>query len=318
MRGGGFRKREVSEQPRTGRLGERTRGVRRLQDGDPRRLGRWRLTERIGSGGMGRVFLGDADGRLAAVKTIAPHLAADPEFRARFRREVAICARVTGAQVAELYEADADAAVPWLAVRYVPGPTLNDAVTQGGPLRGPTLIGFAVAILEALRQIHGAGVTHRDLKPSNVMLTPESPVIVDFGIARAVDGTAVTAAGHATGSAGWMAPEQILGHPSGPAADVFSWASVVAYAATGPPPFGTGPADALAYRVVHETPDLRGVPAELLSTLTTALTADPAGRPTIEDLVKHLSGDPSATRAPDTIRTAWQEDPTTKHALTAV
>lgn len=248
-------------------------------------VGSWRLVSRLGSGGMGDVFLGVDGAREAAVKVVSAGLALDPSFRSRFRREIDICRRVSGAQVAELLDADPDAPQPWLAIRYVEGATLRDAVSQIGPLHGDTLRGFALAAAAALVQIHDAGVVHRDLKPSNIILTPDTPVIIDFGIAGAVESTSLTATGTVLGSAGWMAPEQVLGRTCGPAADVFSWAAVVAFAATGRPPFGEGRPEALAYRIVHGEADLEGVDTSLGSLLTRALDQDPQARPTARELV---------------------------------
>lgn len=276
-----------------------------LEEGDPTRVGRWNVSSRLGAGGMGNVFLGSDGDRLAAIKVIAPGLAADEAFRARFRREVAFCRRVTGPQIAELFDADTETDQPWLAVRYVPGPTLSEAVRSHGPLQGAPLRGFATATAEALRQIHDAGVVHRDLKPSNIILTPATPVIIDFGIAGASDATSLTATGTVMGSAGWMAPEQILGAPVGPEADVFAWAAVVAFAATGRPPFGEGRPEALTYRVVHGEADLEGIDHGLRSVLASALSRDPAARPSVGDLLDLLAGGHSSADAATTIAQTW-------------
>ncbi len=285
-----------------------------LGAGDPTRLGSWDLLGRLGAGGMGTVYLGRQDNQIAAVKAIAPALAGSPDFRARFRREIDICRRVHGAQVAELLDANPDAAQPWLAVRYVPGPTLDRAVHAHGPLTGPTLEGFTLAAAEALRQIHAAGVTHRDLKPSNVILTAETPVLIDFGIAGAADATALTATGTSMGSAGWMAPEQILGNPTGPATDVFAWGALVAFASTGHPPYGVGRPESLTYRVVHGTPDLDQVPDQYRAIVAQALSVDPAARPTVPQLIAELSGDPPATQVAAAIAATWVGDVATRFA----
>jgi serine/threonine protein kinase len=290
--------------------------VAALGPGDPTRLGSWQVVGRLGAGGMGTVYLGRQEGRTAAVKAIAPALADNPDFRARFRREIDICQRVSGAQVAELYDADPDAAQPWLAVRYVPGPTLDHAIRVHGPLTGPTLDGFALAVAEALRQIHAAGVTHRDLKPSNVILTAETPVLIDFGIAAAAEATSLTATGTSMGSAGWMAPEQILGNPTGAATDVFAWGALVAYASTGQPPFGVGRPESLSYRVVHGTPDLEHVPDRYRPLCARALSVDPAARPTVAQVLAELSGDPAATQVAQVIAATWVGDDATRLATT--
>lgn len=254
---------------------------------------------------MGTVYLGESDGRSAAVKVVSEALADDPEFRARFRREVEVCRRVTGPQVARLYDADTEGSPPWLAVQYVEGPTLDQAVRAHGPLKGPALSGFAIAAAEALRQIHSAGVVHRDLKPSNVILTPTTPVIIDFGIAGAADATTLTATGTTLGTAGWMAPEQILGHYTGPASDVFAWGAVVAYSATGRAPFGSGRPEALAYRVVHGEPEVDGVPESIAPLVRSALAKDPLERPAVEEIIQALSPGDAGGSAKDAITAAW-------------
>ncbi len=271
-----------------------------------RRVGPWQVVARLGVGGMGTVYLGQrSDGSQAAVKVIAANLAADPTFRSRFKREVAVCRQVAGSQVAELIDADVEADRPWLAIRYVEGPTLAEAVRTQGPLRGDALRGFAVAVAEALRQIHSAGVTHRDLKPSNIILTPSSPVIIDFGIAGASDATSLTSTGMTMGSAGWMAPEQVLGRATSAATDVFAWAGVVVFAATGRSPFGEGRPEALAYRVVHGEADLSGVDETLLPLLRVALADDPAKRPTVTELLWALGGKDAVADSATVIAGAW-------------
>ena len=287
--------------------GGETGTIAPLAHGDPSVLGPWQLLGRLGAGGMGIVYLGRDGERLAAVKAVSPGLAGSPAFIARFRREVSICRRVTGPQVAELLGADTIGPQPWLAIRFIPGPTLDVAISRHGPMTEDTLKGFALAVLEALREIHGAGVIHRDLKPANVILTPETPVIIDFGIAGATDVTPLTATGSVLGSAGWMSPEQILGEEITEAADVFSWAALVAYAATGRPPFGVGRPEALTYRVVHGSADLEGLPSALLPLVTRSLSVAPGDRPRVEDLLAELVSDRSASVA-DAIHHSWRGD----------
>jgi len=274
-----------------------------LTSSDPRQLGRWEILGRLGSGGMGVVYLGRDGATYAAVKTIASQLSQSSEFRARFRREVMVSALVSGPQVAQLYDANPDAELPWLATRYVPGPTLEQVVKRSGPLSAPAVEAFAIASLEALRQIHDKGVTHRDLKPANVILTVETPVLVDFGIAQVVDGTTITAAHSTVGSAGWIAPEVLTGSAAGPASDLFSWGALVAFAASGRPPYGTGPADAVAYRVVHQDPDVSGLPAPLDTLVRRVLSRDPASRPTAVALQAALRAETGVTE-PDGVASA--------------
>jgi serine/threonine protein kinase len=261
--------------------------------GDLRRLGPYELLGRLGQGGMGVVFLGRErrGGRLAAVKAIRPELAGDPAFAARFRREVEAARRVDSPHVARVLDADPAAARPWLATEYVDGATLADAVAATGPLTGGRLAAFAAGVAQALTAIHAAGVVHRDLKATNVLL-PRSPgpevKVIDFGIARAADAT-MTRSGLRFGTPSWMAPEQLRDRPAGPPADVFAWGLLVAFAASGRHPFGGGPADAVAYRILHDRPDLDGVPEPLRSLVRDALARDPAARPTAARLASVLT-----------------------------
>lgn len=253
--------------------------VQPAQPGDPARIGPYRIIGRLGSGGMGTVHAGlTADGLRVAVKVIHPAQAQDPEFRARFRREVQLSARVQGPCLVPLLAADPEAAAPWLATAYAPGPTLNRHLAEHGPLTGGTLYAFATGTAQALAAIHEAGVVHRDVKPQNVILTPAGPRVLDFGIAHAADGTSVTRTGVITGTPGWISPEYYRHGTAGPAGDLFAWGALVAYAATGRLPFGTGAPDAVAFRVLSGEPDLDGLPPELRETVATALAKDPADR----------------------------------------
>ncbi|HSP02042.1 MAG TPA: serine/threonine-protein kinase [Acidimicrobiales bacterium] len=262
-----------------------------LAPNDPRQLGPWKLLSRLGSGGMGAVYLGTSEGVLAAIKVIHPGLAQDPTFTRRFAREIAVSSRVAGPHVAKVLDADPDGDPPWLATEFIDGPTLTDGIEADGPLRGTSLDAFAAALISALQSIHAAGIIHRDLKPSNVILTPDRPVVIDFGIASASDETSFTQTGTALGSAGWMAPEQVEGKRAGTAADVYAWAGTVAFAATGRPPFGTGPAHAVLYRVVHHEPDLAGIQQPLAGLLERALAKDPQDRATVDSIARAYSHD---------------------------
>jgi serine/threonine protein kinase len=237
-----------------------------LQPGDPLAVGKYRLLNRLGAGGMGRVYLGTSPGgRLVAVKLIRPELADDPDFRRRFAQEVHAARRVGGIFTAPVVDADPDGPQPWLVTAYVDGPSLAEAVVAQGPMPVDSVLILAAGLAEGLGAVHAAGVVHRDLKPSNVLLAGDGPHIIDFGISRAIDAAALTNASGVVGSPGFMSPEQAEGHPVGPAADIFSLGGVLAFAATGEPPFGAGSASALLYRVVYGTAATGSVPAELRS-----------------------------------------------------
>ena len=261
-----------------------------LQPGDPRLVGSYRLLKRLGSGGMGRVFLGRSPGgRLVAVKVIHPELVADPDFRARFAHEVTAARRVSGMYTAPLVDADPDAPEPWLVTSYVDGPSLADAVAHEGPMRATAVLALALGLAEGLAAIHAADVVHRDLKPSNVLLAADGPRIIDFGIARASDATVMTQAGLVVGSPGFMSPEQANGNAVGPASDVFSLGTVLAYAGTGIGPFGSGNPDVLLYRVVHGSPALDNMPPPLRPVVEQCMSKNPQQRPTSRELLALLS-----------------------------
>ncbi|GAB7103641.1 serine/threonine-protein kinase [Streptomyces phaeofaciens JCM 4814] len=265
---------------------------------EPTAVGPYRLLGRLGSGGMGRVYLGrSAGGRTVAVKIVHPHLALDEEFRARFRREVEAARRVGGAWTAPVLDADPEAAVPWVATAYAAGPSLAAAVSSGaGPLPEHTVRVLGAGLAEALAAVHGLGLVHRDVKPSNVLLTVDGPLLIDFGIARAIDGTAsLTSTGVSIGSPGYMAPEQILGHGVTGASDVFSLGAVLAYAATGEPPFPGDSSAALLYKVVHEEPVLgASVAGELRELVEACLAKDPTARPAPDELARRLAPEGAA------------------------
>jgi serine/threonine protein kinase len=265
--------------------------VEALRPGDPQLVGSYRLLNRLGSGGMGRVFLGRSPGgRLVAVKVIRSELAADPDFRARFAQEVTSARRVSGLYTAPLVDADPDAAEPWLVTSYVDGPSLAGAIAANGPMPATGVVALALALAEGLAGIHAVGVVHRDLKPSNVLLAADGPRIIDFGISRAVDASVMTQAGMVVGSPGFMSPEQANGNAVGPASDVFSLGTVLAYAGTGVGPFGTGMPEVLLYRVVHGSPALDNVPAPLRPVIERCMSKDPEQRPTSLDLLALLTG----------------------------
>ncbi|HEY2491109.1 MAG TPA: serine/threonine-protein kinase [Streptosporangiaceae bacterium] len=251
----------------------------------PDRLGPYRLLDVIGEGGMGVVHLArDNEGRAVAIKVLRPGVADDPDARRRLGREFNTMRRVRSPFVAEVIDADVTGQVPYVVTRYVAGPSLDQKVRQDGPLRGPALERLAWGLAEGLAAVHAAGVVHRDLKPGNVVMAGGVPVVIDFGIAHAPDVTRITQAGMFMGTPGYLAPEVVEGLPSGPSADVHSWASTVAFAATGRPPFGTGSYETIFYRIVSGKPDLDGVPAKLIPPLAAALSRDPAARPSAAQL----------------------------------
>ncbi|KAB1987561.1 protein kinase [Streptomyces triticiradicis] len=259
--------------------------VQSLQPGDPRRVGPYRVVGRLGSGGMGTVFAAvSAAGERMAVKVIHPAQAANDEFRARFRREVQLSQRVTGPCLVPVHDADTEAALPWLTTPFIPGPTLDGHVAVNGPLTGAHLYALAAGTAAALDAIHAEAVVHRDVKPSNVILAPSGPQVLDFGIAHALDGTSVTRTGVLTGTPGWISPEHYRTGEVGPHGDVFAWGALVAYAATGRLPFGSGAVDVVAFRVMSAEPDLNGIPSDLLPLVEKALSKEPADRPSAAQL----------------------------------
>ena len=261
---------------------------------------------------MGRVFLGvSPGGRPVAVKAIRAELAVNPEFRARFGREVAAARRVSGVFTAQVVDADVDGPVAWMATAYVPGPSLAEAVDTHGPLPEASLLALAAGLAESLNAIHAAGVVHRDLKPSNVLLAEDGPRVIDFGISRAAESTMLTQAGLVVGSPGFMSPEQATGYEVGPPSDVFNLGAVLAFAATGEGPFGTGTTAALLYRVVHGAPSLDLVPPTVRPLIEHCLAKDPRQRPTANGLLADVGAmQPGGNWLPDSLtRTFAQGTP---------
>ncbi|HEY3035328.1 MAG TPA: protein kinase [Streptosporangiaceae bacterium] len=244
------------------------------------RLGPYCLLERIGEGGMGVVFMArDASGQTVALKVLRSVAAEEPMARRRLAREVETMRRVRSPYVAAVIDADLAGGMPYIVTRYVPGRTLEEVVTEDGPLPPPALLRLAYGLADALTAVHAAGVVHRDLKPSNVMLLDGLPVVIDFGIAQGPDATRLTMTGMFMGTPGYLAPEVIEGQPSSEASDIHAWGATVAFAATGRPPFGSGSYEAVFYKIVNGQADLIGLPKPLLPLVVAALARDPGLRP---------------------------------------
>ncbi|NUK96651.1 serine/threonine protein kinase, partial [Streptomyces lunaelactis] len=257
-----------------------------LGEEDPQHVAGYRLAARLGAGGMGKVYLSyTPGGRPIAIKVIRPDFAQDAEFRRRFAQEVQAAQRVQGLYTAPVIDADPEAKQPWLATAYVPGPSLADAVIQHGKLPVDTVLLLVAGIAEALHVIHGAGIVHRDLKPANVLLASDGPRVIDFGIARAADATSLTSSGVTIGTPSFMAPEQAAGSTVTAATDIFALGQIAAYASTGKAAFGEGTSHGVLYRIVHEEPDLTGLPDQLRELVTRCLTKDPEARPSVADLL---------------------------------
>jgi serine/threonine protein kinase len=264
--------------------------VQPLRRWDPERIGPYAIIGRLGAGAMGQVFLArSAAGRLVAVKTIRIELAEEPGFRARFAREVAAASRVSGVFTAAVIEADADADLPWVATAYVPAPSLSTLVRTAGPLPVPALRWLAAGCAEALQSIHGAGLLHRDVKPSNVLVAPDGPRVIDFGVARAAERVQLTRTRSGSGTPAYMAPEQARdGSQASPASDIFSLGATLVYAATGHPPYLGDTVMDILVRLATEQPDLTGMPAELTGLVAACLERVPRDRPSGAAILSQL------------------------------
>ncbi|MFE5791164.1 serine/threonine-protein kinase [Streptomyces sp. NPDC056503] len=271
---------------------------------DPARIGDHLLLGRLGAGGMGQVYLARSpDGGLVALKVIRDEVVGHPEVSARFRREVATVRAVRGPHTARLVDASLDEAPYWLATEYVPGPTLRQAVGADGPFGAEEARGLFAALASALASVHAHGITHRDLKPQNVILAAEGPRLIDFGIARGPDDTALTRTGAAPGTPGFTAPEVLTRNETSAAADVFALGATMAYVTTGRPPFGEGPAEAVSYRAVHEDvdlPDAPGADPGLRALIRACVAKDPADRPTVAEVIARCGGEATGAVLPPT------------------
>lgn len=281
-----------------------------LRSEDPSVIAGYRMLARLGAGGMGRVYLARSPGgRPVAFKVIRSDFADDPDFRVRFAREVAAARSVSGVFTAPVLDADPQGDPPWLATGYVAGVALNDAVTRFGPLPG-SLRQLAGGIAEALIAVHAAGLVHRDLKPANVMVAADGPRLIDFGIARALEGGTITRTGFLVGSPGFLAPEQAGSGAIGPATDVFALGAVLTYAATGQTPFGEGVFTELLFKVLYGEPDVSGVPERFRPLVAAMLAKEPADRPTPGQILDRL-----AEFGPDFRAGAWLPRPLTELVL---
>ncbi|MFF1870359.1 protein kinase [Kitasatospora herbaricolor] len=261
---------------------------------DPREVGGYRLFARLGAGGMGRVYLSyTPGGRPVALKVVRPEFAEDVEFRRRFAQEVTNAQRIHGLYTAQVIDSGVDADAPWLVTAYVPGPSLQQVIREHGALPVRTVLLLMGGIAEALQAIHSVEVVHRDLKPANVLVAGDGPRVIDFGIARAADATALTGTGFRIGSPAFMAPEQAQGRAVTPATDIFALGALAAYVAGGIPPFGEGPETAVLYRVVHEPPELDAVPADLRELLLRCLAKNPEDRPRPAEIIEIARNHPT-------------------------
>ncbi|WP_455432752.1 serine/threonine protein kinase [Streptosporangium soli] len=287
--------------------------VQPLSTDDPRQLGAYEVLGRLGEGGQGVVYLGRGPtGEQVAVKLLHGGLIADPEARTRFLREVAVAQRVARFCTAPVLHADLVGNQPYIVTDYVPGPSLRQLVDREGPRRGAALERLAISTATALAAIHRAGIMHRDLKPANVLMGPEGPVVIDFGIAKALDSPGATATGMTMGTPSYLAPEQLAGDDVSPAADVFAWGITMVFAATGSPAFGQDSIPVVMNRILHKEPELGDLDGAMRDLVVACLSKDPEVRPTADELVSHLTGQPTAplrTAPPAPLPDATRREP---------
>src|SRR5579863_2077565 len=271
-----------------------------LRPGDPSRVGNYRLIGRLGEGGMGQVFLGlSPGGRQVAVKIIHPGYASGKQFRERFAREIEAARRVGGFHTASVVDADPGADPPWMVTAFIQGPSLQQAVAEGGPFGLERVCRLGAGLAEGLAAIHACGLVHRDLKPSNVILADDGPRIIDFGIARAAEASPMTTAGMVVGTYSYMAPEQLRGEVAGPASDVFALGCTLAFAATARVTFGDDSIVTVVYRITSEPPDLGGVTEQhgFRDLVRDCLSKSPANRPSLATIMERLAETGTAAQA---------------------
>jgi serine/threonine protein kinase len=266
-------------------------GLRPLRSGDPRRLGRYELTARLGEGGQGVVYLARAPGdRGVAVKVLHAWLGEDLSARRGFAQELKAAQKVDPFCTARILDADIGADLCYIVSEYIDGLSVREAVKEHGPLSGGALNRLAVGMATALVAIHRAAVVHRDLKPGNVLLGPDGPRVIDFGVARLLDTIVVGATNQQLGTPAYMAPEQISDGRTGPPGDVFAWGCTVGYAANGYPPFGADYVPEIIQRVLHAEPELGRLTDPLRGLVTACLRKDPCRRPLAWPLLEALLG----------------------------
>ncbi|MBO2455325.1 serine/threonine protein kinase [Actinomadura barringtoniae] len=264
--------------------------VRPLQPNDPVWLGPYELVGRLGEGGQSVVYLGrNKEGRRAAVKLLRAQLSRHPEWRARFELELKVIGRVAGFCTAQVIDSDVEGDLPYVVSEYVPGPSLTELVTGQGPRTGTDLDRLAIGTVTALAAIHRAGILHRDFKPSNVLMGPDGPRVIDFGIARVLGAAAAKASG-VVGTPAYMSPEQVTDGELGTGVDMFAWASTILFAATGRQPFGNDTISAVFHRIVNYEPDMSALPDSLREVVAACLSKDPAGRPSAQEALLSLLG----------------------------
>jgi hypothetical protein len=270
-----------------------------LRPADPRRVGSYKLLGRLGAGGMGEVFLGESPGRRqVAVKLVRAEHAGDSQFRQRFAREVEAARKVGGFHTASVVDADPSADPPWLVTAYIPGPSLSAAVKDNGPLPVAQVQSLGAGLAEGLAAIHACGLVHRDLKPGNIILASDGPRIIDFGVARAPDASALTMTGSLIGTIAFMSPEQVHGEHVDARSDVFSLGGVLAYAATGHGPFDADTPAAMVFRIANREPNLAAVPEPLRAIVASCLAKDAADRPRLQELTARLADQNQAPEIP--------------------
>jgi serine/threonine protein kinase len=268
--------------------------MERLRSGDPEQIGPWQIVNRLGSGGMGVVYMGTNGTRAAAIKVVREFLLEDPASRTRLTREVETLLRVKSDFVAEIVGSDIDGNPAWIATNYVDGPSLKILVEKEGPLSEEKWIEFAKGFLSALSSVHSVGVVHRDIKPSNILLSKTGPKLIDFGISFVNDATSLTGTGMVAGTPAWLAPEQFLGREITTSVDNFAAGSTLMYAATGRTPWGAEDSSvgAVMHTILVEEPDLSALSDFQIDIITPLLIKDAQSRKTASQMLKKLNEGP--------------------------